>query len=70
MIANALHFETTNTIDYSLTPTEQGWQLMVWESASITETRENPFLWKFRVELVSLDEARSTLRTILGEARH
>ncbi len=67
MIANAPRFDTTNSLDYTLIPTAQGWQLTVWEEAEVTEKRIGPFLWKFRVQLTTLNEAYSILQTILGE---
>jgi len=68
MIANAPNFDKINGIDYTLIPTEQGWQLTVWEEAAVTDQRIFPFLWKFRVELATLNEAQSTLQTIVGDA--
>lgn len=70
MISNAPTFDKITGIDYTLTPTEQGWQLTVWEEAAVTEQRVCPFLWKFRVELATLNEANSTLQAILGEERN
>lgn len=67
MIANAPYFDTISGLDYTLIPTAQGWQLTVWEEAEITEQRIGPFLWKFRVELATLNEAHSILQSILGE---
>lgn len=67
IVANAPIFNTTTGIDYTLTSTEQGWQLTVWEEAAVTEQRVCPFLWKFRVELATFNEAHSTLQAILGE---
>ena len=66
MTANAPTFDTTTGFEYTLTPTAQGWELIVWEEAVVTETRLCPFLWKFRVELATLNEAQSTLQAILG----
>lgn len=68
MIANAPTFNLPIGLDYTLTATEQGWQLTVWEEAALTEQRVSPFLWKLRVELPTLNEVNSILQTILGEA--
>lgn len=67
MTGNAPTFDIATGIDYTITPTEQGWQLTVWEDAALTETRVCPFLWKFRVELTTINEAHSILQAILGE---
>lgn len=70
MIANAINCVTPPGIEYTLTPTEQGWRLTVWEEAAVTESRVRPFLWKFGVELETLNEADSILRDILGNKRN
>jgi hypothetical protein len=69
MLAQIFNVETPTGIDYTITPTEQGWQLTVWEAAA-TKQNIHPFLWKFRVELATLNEVQSTLQTILGDQKH
>jgi hypothetical protein len=66
MLAQTFDCDTAPGIDYTITRSKQGWQLTVWEAA-VTEEDMNPFLWKFRVELPTLNEAQSTLQSILGE---
>lgn len=70
MIANAPKCVTPPGIEYTLTPTKQGWRLTVWEEAAVTKDRVRPFLWKFGVELETLNEADSILRDILGNKRN
>lgn len=67
MIAQVPEFNTALSFNYTLTPTEEGWQLIVWEEAEVTEKRVCPFLWKIRVELPTLSEAQSTLEAILAD---
>ena len=66
MIANVPIPATSSGIDYTLIPTKRGWRLSAWESATVTKDRRRPFLWKFEVELKTLDEANMTLEVILG----
>lgn len=68
MIANAPTFHTITGIDYTVTRTAQGWELIVWEEATVTEQRICPFLWKLRLELPTIQEVNSTLQAIVGEA--
>lgn len=70
MIANAPTptFHTITGINYTVTHTAQGWQLTVWEEATVTEQRICPFLWKLRLELPTIQEVNSTLQAIVGEA--
>ncbi|HEY9632256.1 MAG TPA: hypothetical protein V6D14_02555 [Coleofasciculaceae cyanobacterium] len=70
MLANAPKFDTITGFDYILTPTQQGWQLTVWEKAEVTENRICPFLWKFKVELATLNEVHSTIQSILGDEKN
>lgn len=67
MIANAPTFHTITDIDYTVTRTAQGWELIVWEEATMTEQRICPFLWKLRLELPTIHEVNSTLQAIVGE---
>ena len=67
MIANAPTFDTITGIDYTVTRTAQGWELIVWEEATVTEQRICPFLWKLRLELPTIQEVNSTLKAIVGE---
>lgn len=68
MIANAPTFNTITDINYTVTRTAQGWELIVWEEATVTEQRICPFLWKLRLELPTINEVNSTLQAIAGEA--
>jgi hypothetical protein len=70
MLADAPNFNTTNGFDYTITPTPQGWQLTVWEEAEVTDKRIYPFLWKFRVELPTLNQAHFILQSILGDEQN
>ncbi len=67
MIANAPTFDTITGIDYTVTRTAQGWELIVWEEATVTEQRICPFLWTLRLELPTINEVNSTLQAIVGE---
>ena len=67
MIANAPTFDTIAGINYTVTRTAQGWELIVWEEATVTEQRICPFLWKLRLELPTINEVNSTLQAIMGE---
>ncbi len=67
MIANAPTFDTITGIDYTVTRTAQGWELIVWEEATVTEQRICPFLWKLRLELPTINEVNSTLQAIVGQ---
>jgi hypothetical protein len=66
MLAQTFDCDTAPGIDYTITRSKQGWQLIVWEVA-VTERGINSLLWKFRVELPTLNEAQSTLQSILEE---
>ena len=66
MLAPTFDCDIAPGIDYTITRSKQGWQLTVWEVA-VTERDIKPFLWKFRVELPTLNEAQLTLQSILGE---
>lgn len=68
MIANASHFTTPPHIEYTLTPSQQGWRLTIWEEAAVTEKRVRPFLWKFGVEIATLSEVNFILQSILGNS--
>lgn len=70
MLADVPNFETANGFDYRITPTPQGWQLTVWEEAEVTEKRVGPFLWKFRVELPTLQQAKFILQAIVGQGKN
>ena len=68
MIANAPIFHTITGIDYTVTRTAHGWELIVWEEATVTEQRICPFLCKLRLELPTINEVNSTLQAIVGQA--
>ncbi len=55
-----------DTIRYSITPCSGGVTLCVWETASLSETREKSFLFKINQRVSSKEEAQQLLKHYLA----
>ena len=58
--------ELPSRVHYTITPTETGVNLCIWETAQVTEARIKPFLFKIRHRLANDTEAQQVLREYLA----
>jgi hypothetical protein len=55
-----------HNIRYKVTPEDTGITLCIWETASVTESRINPFLFKLNYRLSSEAEVQTVLNCCLS----
>lgn len=56
-------FDVPETIQYSITPSDKGVLLSLWEIARGSKTREPSFLFKINQRVPSLEDAHYLLRS-------
>lgn len=59
--------QAPKTIRYSITPCPGGFNLSLWETAGVNESRVKPFLFKINYRLASQEEAQQLLHYCLEQ---